>query len=393
MSKRRPFGTIITRPGRPGVYLRFNVQGQRAERAAPTRAVARSLLTRAEAEARQGATMREVLATVFNESASGRLSFKDACPLYLAHAAGRKKASTLAVDVQRLDTMAEAPWAAVPLASLGAEALTPWLNALADRSSGATANRYRALGCALLTWAARAGHVPQGHNPFRLTEAHSERGRERVTYLETAEWRALLQACPARLRPLVEFLLFTGARRGEALLLAWRDVDLDRRVETRGGQEIVRGAEVFFRPENEKAGRGRAVTLPAALVETLKALADARPRIEAEGTDRVFVDAGGAPMKIEYVRKAFARAVAGADEIAVAKKPLVVLHVLRHTHASILANAGLSDFEIGRRLGQSSASVRARYQHLFPEVARRAADVVDRAAAEQLKKAANASNR
>lgn len=135
------------------------------------------------------------------------------------------------------------------------------------------------------------------------------------------------------------------------------------------------------------------MTLPAALVETLKALADARPRIEAEGTDRVFVDAGGAPMKIEYVRKAFARAVAGADEIAVAKKPLVVLHVLRHTHASILANAGLSDFEIGRRLGQSSASVRARYQHLFPEVARRAADVVDRAAAEQLKKAANASNR
>ena len=46
-------------------------------------------------------------------------------------------------------------------------------------------------------------------------------------WLTPDEAERLLNACAKHMRPLVEFLLFTGARAGEALYLDWRDVDLN----------------------------------------------------------------------------------------------------------------------------------------------------------------------
>ena len=395
-AKRRPFGSIVERKGRPGYYVRFTVHGTRVERAGgPTRAVARKLLAATEALLASGHTLQDVLASVFSESVGARLTFKAAAGLYLEYASARKRESTLKRDAQRLRTMSAAPWANAPLSSLRPDVLMAWftdrekprkVTRLRERradetpqeyrrakdkteeaerpgTSSATLNRYRALGSALYSWAARAGHVERGTNPFRMTEAYSERGRERVTFLVAEECAGLLDSCPDLLRPLVLAALHTGARRGELLGLEWRDVDRERQ-------------ELFLRPENEKAGRGRTVPLTAELAAEFEYLRGARPLPSIDGTDRVFVNHEGRPIKVEYVRKAFARAVAATDAIKPERKPTVTLHVLRHTAASILATAGVSEFVIGRVLGQSSASVRARYQHLFPETARGAADVL-----------------
>ena len=50
----------------------------------------------------------------------------------------------------------------------------------------------------------------------------------RVRWITPEEAERLIAACNERLRPLVIFLLYTGARIGEALWLDWRDVDLTR---------------------------------------------------------------------------------------------------------------------------------------------------------------------
>lgn len=50
----------------------------------------------------------------------------------------------------------------------------------------------------------------------------------RVRWLEPEEAQRLLSACNSALRPLVAFLLATGARAGEALFLDWSNVDLER---------------------------------------------------------------------------------------------------------------------------------------------------------------------
>jgi integrase len=64
------------------------------------------------------------------------------------------------------------------------------------------------------------------------------KGRVRWITLEEAD--RLITACSDHLRPLVIFLLYTGARLSEALYLDWRQVDLERNeaqfLETKNGQ-------------------------------------------------------------------------------------------------------------------------------------------------------------
>src|SRR6185503_15627603 len=49
----------------------------------------------------------------------------------------------------------------------------------------------------------------------------------RVRYLQPPELKALLEACPEWLQPVVALAATTGMRRGEILSLRWLHVDLD----------------------------------------------------------------------------------------------------------------------------------------------------------------------
>jgi integrase len=91
------------------------------------------------------------------------------------------------------------------------------------------------------------------------------------------EANRLIEACADHLRPLVIFLIYTGARVGEALWLDWRYVDLERRQvifpKTKNGEErgvplaerVIdalnklphRKGEVFRRPDGLPYARPR----------------------------------------------------------------------------------------------------------------------------------------
>src|SRR5262249_61938966 len=53
--------------------------------------------------------------------------------------------------------------------------------------------------------------------------------RGRVRWITAAEAERLIAACSEHLRPLVIFLLYSGARLSEALYLDWQQIDLRRR--------------------------------------------------------------------------------------------------------------------------------------------------------------------
>lgn len=78
--------------------------------------------------------------------------------------------------------------------------------------------------------------------------------QERVRWLSFEEAQRLVACCNDTLRPLVIFLLYTGARAGEALWLDWRHVDLKR-------------AHVTF--PKTKNGEARGVSLNSDVVAAL----------------------------------------------------------------------------------------------------------------------------
>lgn len=64
------------------------------------------------------------------------------------------------------------------------------------------------------------------------TLARPKQPKGKLRWLKLAEAERLIEACAPHLRPLVVFMLYTGARAGEAVWLEWSNVDLDMRQVT-----------------------------------------------------------------------------------------------------------------------------------------------------------------
>ena len=176
-------------------------------------------------------------------------------------------------------------------------------------------------------------------------------------------------------------IAYTGMRRGEALALRWRDVDLDagrvavRRsvgvVKDKGkGEQLVEGAT--------KTGQSRVVDLDAGTVATLRAYRAVRGSVALDlvrDTALVLGTLDGRHRHPERFSRQF------LDHVRQARKalgeellPVIRLHDLRHTHATLLLAAGEPVKVVSERLGHASATITLTgYQHVPPGMGREAA--------------------
>lgn len=157
----------------------------------------------------------------------------------------------------------------------------------------------------------------------------------------------------------------TGMRRGEVLGLRWRDIDLDNaRVHVRQALVSVAYELLFSTPKNHRA---RVIDLDPGTVEHLR-LHRERQLDEKEewgsdytDGDLVFCKENGEPLHPQTFSQAFERLVAKTE------LPLIRLHDLRHTHATIALSAGIPPKVISERLGhESPAFTLKQYAHVIP---------------------------
>jgi integrase len=214
-------------------------------------------------------------------------------------------------------------------------------DAEAVRRRRATANRVLTYLKAALNHAWRNGVVPSDDawrrvKPFRSVDAPV------IRYLSRDEITRLLNACQGAFRDLVHAALLTGCRHGELRRLKVTDYNGDV------GTLTVREA---------KSGQVRHVTLTGEAPELLERLIAGR----SPGDALFKRDDGRAWKRAEQLRPmrdACARA---------AIQPAVGFHVLRHTHASILAMQAVPMAVIARQLGHSDTRMTERhYAHLAP---------------------------
>ena len=154
-----------------------------------------------------------------------------------------------------------------PLARISQESLDIGARKLFPNGGPATRNRqFFTPASAVLHHAAKRGWVGK---PV-IERPRQPEGRVRWIPIDEAD--RLLDACADHLRPLVLFMLYTGARTGEALWLEWKDLDLER-------------SHVQF--IDTKNGEARGVPLHSRLVAALSAL--------EERTGEVFRKADATP--------------------------------------------------------------------------------------------------
>ena len=157
-------------------------------------------------------------------------------------------------------------------------------------------------------------------------------------------------------------------RRGEALGLAWADLDLEvGRLSVRRTlvDLLAGGVPVWSDPKTAK-GR-RTVDLDARTVAVLRShrAAQAQERLLTgagyEQHDLVFAMPNGRPVHPERFSREFAETVARSE------LPRIRLHDLRHTWAVRALQAGVHAKVVQERLGHSNISITLdTYSHVLP---------------------------
>ena len=177
-------------------------------------------------------------------------------------------------------------------------------------------------------------------------------------------------------------LAATGMRRGEALALRWRDVDLDAgRLAVRRSAGVVKakGAGERLVEGPTKTGRSRVVDLDAGTVAALRAYRTARGLLALDlvrDPALVLSNLDGTHRHPERFSRRFAGQVAQARKaLGEEQLPVIRLHDLRHAHATLLLADGVPVEVVPERLGRASATITLTvYQHVHPGMGREAAD-------------------
>jgi len=224
---------IVRRPGRDVLYMRGTINGVRYEESTGTadRKIAEGYRLKREQEIHSEAI----------HGKAAKATFADAAKHYTENGGS-----------ERFLSPALEHFGKMPLRSIGQAQLDAAAAKLYPGRKGSTLNRQvYAPVSAVLHHAARLGWCqPPAIRRAKVPPA-------RVRWLTKDEADKLLAATNPTLRRLVLFLLYTGARVGEAMWLDWADVDLHRR-------------RVMF--TNTKNGTSRGVPLHSRVVEALAAI-------------------------------------------------------------------------------------------------------------------------
>ena len=205
--------------------------------------------------------------------------------------------------------------------------------------------------------------IPKRHQRFRPSP---------WTHIETA--RFLDAACEERLYAAFYLLLVGGLRRGELLGLKWQTVDLVNGVIV--VKEALRkraGGGVEFAQPKTNSSR-RQIYIGTDVVEVLKAHRGLQLLESTHAADLwvehdlVFSTAIGTPIHPDNLKRVLKRICAQADV------PVIRVHDLRHTYASLALRSKVDDKVLSQRLGHTDVTfTRSVYQHTCEDQHRSAA--------------------
>ena len=217
------------------------------------------------------------------------------------------------------------------------------------------------------------------YNPAQHIELAPENPKKAKPWTPEQCQRFLKHISADRLANLYHLILITGMRRGESVGLRWQDVDLDR-ASLSVNQQItdVNGRSMVSTPKTKRGDR--IVYIDAETVAML------RRQQETQNLERtawgpawndsglVFTREDGSPLRPEYATRHFQALAQDAG------LPVIRLHDLRHTNASLALDAGVDLKVVSERLGHSQIAITADlYTHVNSGPGRAAAEQIARA--------------
>ncbi len=184
--------------------------------------------------------------------------------------------------------------------------------------------------------------------------------------------------------------IFSGCRRGELIALTWNDIDFENHIVsiTKSASRVNKG-QIIKSPKT-KAGY-RSITVPADCIALLrKWKKEQRELFLSLGTywkgclgsdfdnNFVFIQDNGAQMDLSSPSHKFKEIIEAYNKQYNGDLPIIRLHDLRHTNATLLIAQNTDMKTVSSRLGHSSvATTMDIYTHALPENDQMASDTLE----------------
>ena len=291
------------------------------------------------------------------------------CSYHIEALTGVNPATRIKYQTYVTNDIAPSSIGPLPLTALTNHDTAAWLNNL--QGSAKTARNKHGFLSAALNAAVRAGGIQA--NPCEGNRMPRDEAAEMV-FLTEQEFDLLHPCVSEYWQPLVEFLVASGCRWGEASALRPGDINLARgTVDIRRAWRYVAGDGYQLGPPKTKRG-----------IRTINVAATTLAKLDLTG-EWVFTNSGsggsgdkGPVRTYNFRSNVWAPALVRAEKAGLIKKPRV--HDLRHTNASWLIQADVPLLVISHHLGHESIQTTVdRYGHLDRESSRVVAAVIGKA--------------
>ncbi|MEY8537680.1 site-specific integrase [Lactococcus muris] len=234
----------------------------------------------------------------------------------------------------------------------------------------------------ILDYAFQLGVI--SNNPARMVIAPrlKARGKQKLKYLDKKQLKAFLNYLDSLEQTdknvfsvtLYKLLLDTGLRIGEALALNWSDIDYNENI-IHVNKTVDRLGKVQDNPKSKSGVRDISVSKRTMLM--LKQWQNRQRVLHQKyrlSTHIVFSSSVGGHLSRGCVSRTLDTHYKNAG------LALTGFHAFRHTHASLLLNAGADYKEIQHRLGHSKIGMTIdTYSHLAPDKAKETASIYEQA--------------
>lgn len=280
------------------------------------------------------------------------MTLKSLSELYLADVKTRLKQVTYDGHKHLLDNRILPYLGDKPINLITPADIRKWQNGqISSGYSPAYLKRMNNLLVATLNFAVKYYHLKE--NPCHLAGSMGKRKREKITFWTKDEYFAFISHVDDIVKyTMFQVLYYTGMRIGELLALTYKDLDLDKGIiKINKTIHFKNGSAIVTPPKTPKSIRD--ITLPALLVDDLKEYISKIYHYNI--TDRVF----------PYTKAILYKELKKQSEAAGVKK--IRIHDLRHSHASLLIDMGISPLLISERLGHEKVETTLNtYSHLYP---------------------------
>lgn len=225
-------------------------------------------------------------------------------------------------------------------------------------------------------------------NPMKtvVRTINKDKPKQEMLYLTEEQFKTLCKYLKDdEYMLLFKFLFYMGCRRGEALALTWKDVDLQA-----GTVTISKSVSFKTRPATittpKTKNSYRTISMPEVVWEALRNEKGRQKEMYGWSEER-FVFGYFKPLDPETIRQKLKTAIKCANNDK-QKLPDIRIHDFRHSHASYLINNmsdKFTDFDVAKRLGDTVQTLHDTYAHWYKQADRAIIEVMDNKPKEPVK--------